>query len=205
MNADGAFNAHMGRRQAIIHNLLGSKPGVYYLDQIYGQVRQYLEQGLSLCLVLACASNRHRSVAFGTMLRAAFWPAPVMLVHLDAKRGGNWNYMRCGGNCRECGPTGYTPSTVQALQNQAKRHLSAEARKPKGSVLCQRHQGQTLVFTHDLRAWGTQFGQAHSHVHQLQVLAARRSQKARRLCVPCTYSCVVAPCASGTAVKPDYS
>ena len=45
--ADGAFNAHVGRHQAIINNLLGSKPGVYYLDQIYGQVRRCLEQGLS--------------------------------------------------------------------------------------------------------------------------------------------------------------
>ena len=44
--ADGAFNAHVGRHQAIINNLLGSKPGVYYLDQIYGQVRRCLEQGL---------------------------------------------------------------------------------------------------------------------------------------------------------------
>ena len=29
--------------------------------------------------------------------------------------------MRCGGKCRDCGPTGYTPATVQALQNQGLR------------------------------------------------------------------------------------
>ena len=60
--ADGAFNAHAGRHQAIINNLLGSRPGVYYLDQIYGQIKGCLKQGLSLCLVLACTSNRRRSV-----------------------------------------------------------------------------------------------------------------------------------------------
>ena len=38
--------------------------------------------------------------------------------------------VRCGGKCRDCGPTGYTPATVQALQNQVKRHLSAEALGP---------------------------------------------------------------------------
>ena len=32
--AFGACNARVGRRHAIINNLLGSKPGVYYLDQL---------------------------------------------------------------------------------------------------------------------------------------------------------------------------
>ena len=61
-----------------------------------------------------------RDHAARSVLARAYYVSPS---NLDSKRDGNWNYMRCGGNCRECGPTGYTPS----LQNQVKRDLSAEA------------------------------------------------------------------------------
>ena len=95
--SQGALGAHTGRHPGIISQLLASRAGRFYMNDEYKFVRECVERGERVLLLAFCISNRHRSVAFATRLGAAFWPMPVMVIHLDTYVDNNWQTMRCGG------------------------------------------------------------------------------------------------------------
>ena len=94
----GVLGSHTGRHPGIISKLLASRAGRFYLNDEYKFIRECVERGERVLLLAFCVSNRHRSVAFATCMGAAFWPMPVMVIHLDTYVDNNWQTMRCGFN-----------------------------------------------------------------------------------------------------------
>ena len=103
---------------------------ILYMNDEYNFVRECVEHGERVLLLAFCVSNRHRSVAFATCLGAAFWPMPVMVIHLDTYVDGNWQTMRCGGRCDQCGERFQSAASATALRNQVISHLSPAALGP---------------------------------------------------------------------------
>ena len=108
----GVLGSHTGRHPGIISQLLASRAGRFYLNDEYKFIRECVERGERVLLLVFCISNRHRSVAFATCMGAAFWPMPVMVIHLDTYVDNNWQTMRCGGRCDQCG-RGFNPPPLQ--------------------------------------------------------------------------------------------
>ena len=99
--ASGQLCAHIGRHQAIIAGLIEhcSEPVMAKMRAAAEHVQRY---GQSAAVLFKCKSNRHRSVALGTMFA---WYLHLEeyefhLHHLEAHR--NWSSMRCGGRCEDC-------------------------------------------------------------------------------------------------------
>ena len=126
----GALGSHTGRHPEIISQLLASKAGRFYLNDEYKFIRECVERGERILLLAFCISNRHRSVAFATCVGAAFWPMPAMVIHLDTYVGNNWETMRCGGRCDQCGEKFQSAASATALHNQVISHLSPAALGP---------------------------------------------------------------------------
>ena len=126
----GALGSHTGRHPGIISQLLASKAARFYLNDEYKFIRECVERGERVLLLAFCISNRHRSVAFATCMGAAFWPMPVMVIHLDTYVDNNWSTMRCGGRCDQCGERFQSAASATALHNQAISHLSPAALGP---------------------------------------------------------------------------
>ena len=123
----GVLGSHTGRHPGIISQLLASRAGRFYLNDEYKFIRECVERGERVLLLAFCISNRHRSVAFATCVGAAFWPMPVMVIHLDTYVDNNWQTMRCGGRCDQCGERF---QSAASLHNQVISHLSPAALGP---------------------------------------------------------------------------
>ena len=126
----GVLGSHTGRHPGIISQLLASKAGRFYLNDEYKFIRECVERGERILLLAFCISNRHRSVAFATCIGAAFWPTPAMVIHLDTYVDNNWETMRCGGRCDQCGERFQSAAAATALHNQVISHLSPAALGP---------------------------------------------------------------------------
>ena len=124
------MGSHTGRHPGIILQLLASKAGRFYLNDEYKFIRECVERGERILLLAFCISNRHRSVAFATCVGAAFWPTPAMVIHLDTYVDNNWETMRCGGRCDQCGERFQSAASATALHNQVISHLSPAALGP---------------------------------------------------------------------------
>ena len=122
----GVLGSHTGRHPGIISQLAGR----FYLIDEYKFIRECVERGERVLLLAFCVSNRHRSVAFATCMGAAFWPMPVMVIHLDTYVDNNWQTMRCGGRCDQCGERFQSAASATALHNQVISHLSPAALGP---------------------------------------------------------------------------
>ena len=108
----GALGSHTGRHPGIISQLLASKAGRFYLNDEYKFIRECVERGERVLLLAFCISNRHRSVAFATCVGAAFWPMPVMVIHLDTYVDNNWSTMRFGNSPAQSGD--FSPESCSA-------------------------------------------------------------------------------------------
>ena len=126
----GVLGSHTGRHPGIISQLLASKAGRFYLNDEYKFIRECVERGERILLLAFCISNTHRSVAFATCIGAAFWPTPAMVIHLDTYVDNNWETMRCGGRCDQCGERFQSAASATALHNQVISHLSPAALGP---------------------------------------------------------------------------
>ena len=126
----GVLGSHTGRHPGIISQLLASKAGRFYLNDEYKFIRECVERGERILLLAFCISNRHRSVAFATCIGAAFWPTPAMVIHLDTYVDNNWETMRCGGRCDQCGERFQSAASATALHNQVISYLSPAALGP---------------------------------------------------------------------------
>ena len=58
---------------------------------------------------------------------AAFWPTPLMVIHLDTYVDGNWRTMRCGGRCDQCGERFQSAASRLSLEYWKMRAIRAEA------------------------------------------------------------------------------
>ena len=93
--------AHIGRHQAIIAGLIQN-----CCDQVMTKMRAAADHvqryGPMAAVMFKCKSNRHRSVALGTMFAWYLHLEDVEfhLHHLEAHRA--WTSMRCGGRCEDC-------------------------------------------------------------------------------------------------------
>ena len=127
--SQGALSAHTGRHPGVISQLLASLAGRFYMNDEYKFVRECVERGERVLLLAFCVSNRHRSVAFAICLGAAFWPMPVMVIHI-------WipTWTATGRQCAvEADATsaarGFAASAT-ALRNRVISHLSPAALGP---------------------------------------------------------------------------
>ena len=99
---EGAFSQCVGRRTGILEGVLSSPAGRHILTSCFKDIEMAVDGHKPLVVLPYCTSNRHRSVAIGTLISAGLYVLGMdhFLGHLHANA--SWAEMKCGGKCAKC-------------------------------------------------------------------------------------------------------
>ncbi|CAE7541638.1 unnamed protein product, partial [Symbiodinium microadriaticum] len=99
---EGALSACTGRHTGILEGILNSPAGRYILTSCFKDIEMAVDGHKPLVVLPFCTSNRHRSVAMGTLISAGLYVLGMdhFLGHLHANA--SWPDMKCGGKCARC-------------------------------------------------------------------------------------------------------
>ena len=99
---EGAFSQCVGRHTGILEGVLNSQAGRYILTSCFKDIEMAVDGHKPLVVLPYCTSNRHRSVAMGTLISAGLYVLGMdhFLGHLHANK--SWADMKCGGKCARC-------------------------------------------------------------------------------------------------------
>ena len=95
-------SACTGRRQEILNQILDRQAGRALMSMIFRDIERAVNEHRPVIVMPYCTSNRHRSVAMGTLVSAGLYVHGVnhFLGHMHANE--SWPRMRCGGHCAYC-------------------------------------------------------------------------------------------------------
>ena len=99
---NGAYSACTGRRQEILNQILDRQAGRALMSMIFRDIERAVSDHRPVIVMPYCTSNRHRSVAMGTLVSAGLYVHGVnhFLGHMHANE--SWPRMKCGGHCAFC-------------------------------------------------------------------------------------------------------
>ena len=99
---EGAFSQCVGRHPGILEGVLSSPAGRHILTSCFKDIEMAVDGHKPLVVLPYCTSNRHRSVAIGTLISAGLYVLGMdhFLGHLHANA--SWAEMKCGGKCAKC-------------------------------------------------------------------------------------------------------
>ena len=99
---EGAFSQCVGRHPGILEGVLSSPAGRHILTSCFKDIEMAVDGHKPLVVLPYCTSNRHRSVAIGTLISAGLYVLGMdhFLGHLHANA--SWAEMKCGGKCVKC-------------------------------------------------------------------------------------------------------
>ena len=99
---NGAYSACTGRRQEILNQILDRPAGRALMSMIFRDIERAVNDHRPVIVMPYCTSNRHRSVAMGTLVSAGLYVHGVnhFLGHMHANE--SWPRMKCGGHCAYC-------------------------------------------------------------------------------------------------------
>ncbi|CAE7864718.1 unnamed protein product, partial [Symbiodinium necroappetens] len=141
---EGAFGTCTGRHTGILEGILNSRSGRHLLTLCFVDIEKAVEGHKQTIILPFCMSNRHRSVAMGTLISAGLYVRGMdhFVGHLHANE--SWADMKCGGKCARCRGH-FDDAEATALGNRALAQLDPQmARKRSSTPNKQPREGEIL-------------------------------------------------------------